>query len=33
LRQIGCVAAAPLQENGVFVARQWAPDPPHRVNA
>ena len=33
LRQVGGVAAAPLQQNRVFVARQWAPDPPHRVNA
>src|SRR5260370_28904867 len=33
LRQVGGVAAAPLQQNRVFVARQWASDPPHRVNA
>jgi hypothetical protein len=33
LRQVGCIAAAPLQQHRVFVARQWAPDPPHRVNA
>ncbi len=33
LHQIGGVAAAALQQNRVFVARQRAADPPHRINA
>src|SRR6516165_7623313 len=32
-RQIGGVAAAPSQQNRVFVARQWPPDPSHFENA
>ncbi len=32
-RQIGGIAGAALQQNRVFVARQWTPDPPHRVIA
>src|SRR5207248_9847548 len=33
LRQVGGITAAPLQQNRVLVARQWAPDPPHRADA
>ena len=33
LREVAGVPAAALQQNRVFVARQRAPDPPHRANA